>query len=120
MKKGGRPVGVNIGSLADTTGRSSHSVLPLKADIRQRASAMCQGRHYTAGISSCVASAVLGSRPDEPFPLWREQPQNGRDQEQGRNIAHEMAVLSTVVKRLCPHDRRVHDDPSPPMSALGH
>ena len=66
------------------------------------------------------ASAVLGSRPDEPFPLWREQPQNGRDQEQGRNIAHEMAVLSTVVKRLCSHDRRVHDDPSPPMSALGH
>jgi len=65
----------------------------------------CQGRHYTAGISSRVGSAVLGSRPDEPFPLWREQPQNGRDQEQGRNIAHEMAVLSTVVKRLCAHDR---------------
>src|SRR6476619_1300734 len=63
----------------------------------------------TACISSCVASAVLGSRPNEPFPFWREQPQNGRDQEQGRNIAHEMAVLSTVVKRLCPHDRRVYD-----------
>ena len=72
-------------------------------------SAKCQGRHYTACISSRVASAVLGSRPDEPFPLWREQPQNGRDQEQGRNIAHEMAVLSTVVKRLRAHDRRVHD-----------
>src|SRR5262245_48409301 len=67
------------------------------------------GQTYTACISSCVASAVSGGRSDKPFPPWREQPQDDRDQEKGRNIAHEMAVLPTVGKRLCPHDCRVHD-----------
>jgi len=51
---------------------------------------------HKAGLRRRLLSQALGSRPDQPFPLWREQPQNSRDQEQGWNIAHEMAVFELL------------------------
>jgi hypothetical protein len=38
---------------------------------------------HKAGLRRRLLSQALGSRPDQPFPLWREQPQNSRDQPYG-------------------------------------
>src|SRR5262249_55712935 len=81
-----------------------------KVKVETQVASLCATTSaYFELLRKPLASPISGGRPDEPFPLWREQPQDGRDQEQGWNITHEVAVLSTVVKRLCPHDRRVHD-----------
>src|SRR5262245_41312979 len=64
---------------------------------------------YLHSMALIAEKSLSGSRPDEPFSLRRKQPQDTRDQEQTRNIAHEMAMLSTVGKRLHPHDCGMHD-----------